>query len=152
MAAFLLREIGLPAGALRGDLDGLCVRRLLEMVRGSSLGAIVILAQDRVRDDQGRTIEGADSFYVPNDYVLGLEAAPAPGGRVVPAESRRVAGAKKTGLVSQGVTEKPGEFRIQYNSRITENIGADLYWGRCRNRFSTIKEQHATPLAKIERN
>jgi hypothetical protein len=27
--------------------------------------------------------------------------------------------AKKTGLVSQGVTEEPGEFSKQYNSRIT---------------------------------
>lgn len=26
---------------------------------------------------------------------------------------------KKTGLVSQGVTEEPGEFSKQYNSRIT---------------------------------
>jgi predicted TIM-barrel fold metal-dependent hydrolase len=36
------------------------------------LGAIVILAQDRVYDDQGRAMEGAGSFYVPNDYVLRL--------------------------------------------------------------------------------
>ena len=72
LAALMLRHIGLPRAALRGDLDRLYVERLLELVRGSSLGAVVILGQDLVRDEQGRAIEGAGSFYVPNDYVLGL--------------------------------------------------------------------------------
>ena len=72
MAALMLRHIGLPADALQGDLDRLYVERLLELVRGSSLGAVVILAQDEVRDEQGRVMEGVGSFYVPNDYVLKL--------------------------------------------------------------------------------
>src|SRR2546421_12314174 len=68
----MLRHIGLPTTALAGDLEGLYVERLLAQVRGSSLGAAVILAQDLVRDDQGRPLEGVGSFYVPNDYVLNL--------------------------------------------------------------------------------
>jgi len=68
----MLRHVGLPFRAMKGDLDQLYVERLLEMVRGSSLGAAVILAQDRVYDEQGRPMEEARSFYVPNEYVLRL--------------------------------------------------------------------------------
>jgi hypothetical protein len=32
---------------------------------------------------------------------------------------------KKTGPINQGMVEGPGEFRIRYNSRITEKIGPD---------------------------
>jgi len=72
LAAMMLRHIGLPAEAMTGDLDRLYVERLLDLVRGSSLGAVVILAQDDVRDEQGGAMEGVGSFYVPNDYVLNL--------------------------------------------------------------------------------
>lgn len=72
LAAVMLRHVGLPSGALKGDLDRLYVERLLEMVRGSSLGAVVILAQDDVHDESGRVMENVGSFYVPNDYVLKL--------------------------------------------------------------------------------
>lgn len=72
LAALMLRHIGLPPEAMTGDLDRLYVERLLELVRGSSLGAVVILAQDDVRDEQGRAMNGTGSFYVPNDYVLKL--------------------------------------------------------------------------------
>jgi len=75
LAALMLRQIGLPGDALRGDLERLYCERLLEQVRGSSLGAVVILAQDEVRDPQGRVLEGVGSFYVPNDYVLKLARA-----------------------------------------------------------------------------
>jgi predicted TIM-barrel fold metal-dependent hydrolase len=68
----MLRHAGLPPQAMKGDLDRLYVERLLEMVRGSSLAAIVILAQELVYDDQGRPMEGEGSFYVPNEYVLRL--------------------------------------------------------------------------------
>jgi len=57
---------------MTGDLDRLYAERLLEQVRGSSLGAVVILAQDLVYGEDGRAVEGAGSFYVPNDYVLEL--------------------------------------------------------------------------------
>jgi predicted TIM-barrel fold metal-dependent hydrolase len=72
MAGLMLRHAGLPPQAMKGDLDRLYVERLLEMVRGSSLAAIVILAQELVYDDQGRPMEGEGSFYVPNEYVLRL--------------------------------------------------------------------------------
>jgi hypothetical protein len=72
MALMMLRHIGLPRDAMTGDLDRLYVERLLEQVRGSSLGAVVILAHDEVRDEQGRVMEGLGAFYVPNDYVFKL--------------------------------------------------------------------------------
>lgn len=72
LAALMLRQIGLPGNAMTGDLEGLLIPRLLEMVRTSSLGAAVILAQDDVHDAHGKAMPGAGSFYVPNDYVLGL--------------------------------------------------------------------------------
>jgi len=72
LAALMLRHIGLPADAMTGDLDRLFVERLLEQVRASSLGAVVILAQDDVHDDRGRVMKDVGSFFVPNDYVLSL--------------------------------------------------------------------------------
>jgi predicted TIM-barrel fold metal-dependent hydrolase len=72
LAALMLQHIGLPASAMSGDLDRLFIERLLEQVRSSSLDAAVILAQDEVYDEQGRALKDAGSFYVPNDYVLGL--------------------------------------------------------------------------------
>jgi predicted TIM-barrel fold metal-dependent hydrolase len=72
LAALMLHHIGLPLTAMSGDLETLYISRLLELLRGSSLGAAVILAQDLVYDEQGRSIPDAGSFYVPNDYVLGL--------------------------------------------------------------------------------
>ena len=72
MAAMMVRHIGLPPRAMKGDLDRLYIERLLELVRGSSLGAVVILAQDEVHDEHGNVMEGVGSFYVPNSYVLGL--------------------------------------------------------------------------------
>ncbi len=75
LAAFMLRQVGLPWGALSGDFDRLYVERLLEMVRGSSLSAVGLLAQDDVYDEQGRRMEGVGSFYVPNEYVLKLARA-----------------------------------------------------------------------------
>src|SRR5690348_661149 len=62
-AAMMLKHIGLPFGALKGDLEGLYIQRLLELVRGSSLGGIAILAQDEVYDDQGRKMENIGSHY-----------------------------------------------------------------------------------------
>jgi hypothetical protein len=72
LAALMLRHVGLPFDALRGDLDRLYLERLLEQVRNSSLGAAVVLAQDEVYDTQGKVMRDAGSFYVPNDYVLKL--------------------------------------------------------------------------------
>lgn len=72
LAAMMLRHIGLPSGAMTGDLDRLYAEEVLRLVKASSLGAAVILAQDDVYDEQGRVMEGVGSFHVPNDYVLKL--------------------------------------------------------------------------------
>ena len=72
LASLMLHFAGLPMSALKGDMDGLYIAKLLDMVRNSSLGAIVILAHENVYDDSGKIMEGAGSFYVPNDYVLKL--------------------------------------------------------------------------------
>jgi predicted TIM-barrel fold metal-dependent hydrolase len=71
---FMLGDFGLPASALRGDLDRLYADRLLAHVRDSSLDAVVLLAQDEVYADDGRKMEGRGTFYVPNDHVLRLAA------------------------------------------------------------------------------
>lgn len=68
----MLRHIGLPVSALKGDLDRLYADRLAQLARESSLDAIVILAQEQVYDEQGRLMKGVGSAYVPNDYVLRL--------------------------------------------------------------------------------
>src|SRR4051812_25942446 len=58
LAALMVRGVGLPISVLKGDLDALYVAKLLEWVRGSSLGGAVILAQDEVRDEKGEVMEG----------------------------------------------------------------------------------------------
>src|SRR5437899_6839990 len=65
LQVFMCRHIGLPIGALKGDLDTLYVERLLQQVRASSLDAVVILAQERVCDEQGRVMEDRGTAYVP---------------------------------------------------------------------------------------
>lgn len=71
----MLRSFGLPRASLREDLDTLYVERLLSFIRSSSLDAAVVLAQDEPYDASGRKLDGVGSFYVPNDYVLGLANA-----------------------------------------------------------------------------
>src|SRR2546428_4960598 len=48
LEALMIRHVGLPVSALRGDLDRLYVEQLLHWVRNSSLGAVVIHAHERV--------------------------------------------------------------------------------------------------------
>jgi uncharacterized protein len=72
---WMLRGFGLSTDALDQDLDGLYARKLLGLVQSSSLDAAVLLAQDEPHDAGGRVLEGRGSFFVPNDYVLGLAAA-----------------------------------------------------------------------------
>jgi predicted TIM-barrel fold metal-dependent hydrolase len=73
-APFMVRAMGLERSALTGDLDGLYARQLLRFVRESTLDAAVILAQDEPHTAEGEPIRDTGSFYVPNDYVLGLAA------------------------------------------------------------------------------
>lgn len=72
MAAFMVRQAGLPLSALRGDLDTLFADRLAEMVRASSLSAVVVLAHDEVYTEQGRKIQDTGTFHVPNRHVLSV--------------------------------------------------------------------------------
>jgi predicted TIM-barrel fold metal-dependent hydrolase len=74
-APLLLRSVGLPSSALAGDLDRLYREQILEFLRTSSLDAAVILAQDDAYREDGSKLEDAGSFFVPNDYVLGLARA-----------------------------------------------------------------------------
>lgn len=73
MGSYMLRSIGMGGTSLQADdFDGRYVAHLLHLVRESSIGKIVILAQDEVYDAEGVKMEGVGSFYVPNDYVLDL--------------------------------------------------------------------------------
>jgi predicted TIM-barrel fold metal-dependent hydrolase len=69
---FLLRSMGLPGSALRGDFETLYVDVLRRQIREAGLDAAVILAHEQAYREDGSLIEGSGSFYVPNDYVLGL--------------------------------------------------------------------------------
>lgn len=74
LQALMVRHIGLPVSALKGDLDHLYAAKLIEWVRASSLDAAVILAQEQVYDSNGKLMENFGTAYVPNDYVLKLAA------------------------------------------------------------------------------
>lgn len=69
----MLRSVWLRSSALSEDLNRLYAEQMLRFVRESSLDAAVILAQDGPHRDDGSTIDGVGSFYVPNDFVLRLE-------------------------------------------------------------------------------
>jgi len=68
----MLNAFGLPQKTLKGDLDNEYVERLMQMLRMSSLDAVVGLAHEWARDEKGQVIEGFGSLYVPNDHVLAL--------------------------------------------------------------------------------
>jgi uncharacterized protein len=68
----LLRAMGLSAADLQADFETIYVEALLAQVRESGLDAVVVLAQEEPYRDDGTLIADTGSFYVPNDYVLGL--------------------------------------------------------------------------------
>jgi uncharacterized protein len=72
LAGFMLRQLGMPATALEGDLETIYAKHLLELVRQSSLDAIVLLAHERVHDPDGTPRPDLGSMFVPNDVVLDL--------------------------------------------------------------------------------
>ena len=74
LAGFMVKQLGFPASVLDGDLEAVYSGRLLELVRDSSLDAIVLLAHERVHDADGTVREDLGSMYVPNDVVLDLAA------------------------------------------------------------------------------
>jgi uncharacterized protein len=72
LQALMVRHIGLPVSALKGDLDRLYVAQLLRFLRESSLDAALILAQEQVYEEDGTLLTDRGTAYVPNDYVLRL--------------------------------------------------------------------------------
>ena len=72
LAGFMLRQLGMPASALLGHLETLYAEHLLELVRESSLDAVVLLAHERVHDPDGTPRDDLGSMFVPNDLVLDL--------------------------------------------------------------------------------
>jgi hypothetical protein len=73
LGRFMCRQIGLVVRDFADpEFDARYVAKLLEWLRGSSLQQAVILANDQVYHADGRLLEGAGTFYVPNDYVLQL--------------------------------------------------------------------------------
>jgi predicted TIM-barrel fold metal-dependent hydrolase len=72
LARFMVAQLGLEQSSLTGDLETVYVARLLELLQESSLQKAIILAHDQVYHSSGLLMEGAGSFYVPNDYVLTL--------------------------------------------------------------------------------
>jgi predicted TIM-barrel fold metal-dependent hydrolase len=70
MARIIVHATGLPSSALRDGLDTLLAERLVEMVRTSSLDAVVLLAQDIPHRDDGTPMPDKGAFYVPNSYLL----------------------------------------------------------------------------------
>jgi uncharacterized protein len=71
LAAFMLHHIGVGVSTSAPEFDEAYVNHLAKLVRESSLGAAVILAQDEVYQPDG-TKMNFGSFHVPNDYVLKL--------------------------------------------------------------------------------
>lgn len=68
----LLRAMGLKSADLRGDFETIYVEALRAQIRGAGLDAALILAQEEPHREDGSVIADTGSFYVPNDYVLGL--------------------------------------------------------------------------------
>ena len=66
LAAYMLRQIGLGGVSMQAsDFDERYVDHLLKMVRESSLGGIVLLAQDEVYSADGKRMD-TGSFHVPS--------------------------------------------------------------------------------------
>jgi predicted TIM-barrel fold metal-dependent hydrolase len=72
LAGFMLKQLGLSSSALAADLETLYAEHLLQLVRASSLDAVVLLAHERVHDPDGTPREDLGSMFVPNDVVLDL--------------------------------------------------------------------------------
>jgi hypothetical protein len=72
LAGFMLRQLGVPGSALEGDLESIYAEILLQLVRNSSMDAVVLLAHERVHDPDGTPRDDLGSMFVPNDVVLGL--------------------------------------------------------------------------------
>jgi hypothetical protein len=75
LARFMVRQLGFPGRVIYEDLATVYSQHLLNLVRESSLDAIVLLAHERVHDHDGTRRDDLGSMYVPNELVLDLAAA-----------------------------------------------------------------------------
>ncbi len=75
LARFMVRQLGFPSRVIDEDLEDVYSQHLLELVRKSSLDAVVLLAHERVHDPDGTPRDDLGSMYVPNDVVLALAEA-----------------------------------------------------------------------------
>ena len=74
LARFMVRQLGFPGRVIYEDLESVYSQHLLQLVRGSSFDAAVLLAHERVHDADGTPRDDLGSMYVPNDVVLDLAA------------------------------------------------------------------------------
>ncbi|MEI7908219.1 MAG: amidohydrolase family protein [Verrucomicrobiota bacterium] len=84
-AQVMVRAAGIPAAALRGGLDVQVEASLAGLLGGSSLDALVLLAQDIPHRDDGTPLPDKGAFFVPNNYLL--EVCARHPGRFIPAVS-----------------------------------------------------------------
>lgn len=71
LAAYMLRHVGLRGLSMQADdFDERYVAHLVRLVRTSSVGALVLLAQDEVYAENGERLPDRGSFHVPNDYLF----------------------------------------------------------------------------------
>ncbi len=75
LAGFMVKQLGFPREIIEGDLENVYAQHLLELVRTSSLDAVVLLAHERVHDADGTPRDDLGSMFVPNDLVLDLARA-----------------------------------------------------------------------------
>jgi predicted TIM-barrel fold metal-dependent hydrolase len=68
----LLRAMGLRSADLRGNFDEIYIEALRQQIAAAGIDAVVILAHEEPYRDDGTLIADTGSFYVPNEYVLGL--------------------------------------------------------------------------------
>ena len=68
----LLRAMGLRSADLRGNFDEIYIEALRQQISEAGIDAVVILAHEEPYRDDGTLIADTGSFYVPNEYVLGL--------------------------------------------------------------------------------
>jgi uncharacterized protein len=76
LGGFMLRQLGLPAGVLEGELESAFSELLLGHVRSAdSLDAVVLLAHEQVYRDDGTLWRERGTMHVPNGTVLALASA-----------------------------------------------------------------------------
>lgn len=72
LARIMLKSLGLPQSAMRGDLESIYIEKVISFVRESPISKIVLLALDHTYNSEGQSLPSFGSLYVPNNYVLGL--------------------------------------------------------------------------------